>query len=131
MKPSESIRDADRHVGLRIRQRRTQLGISQEKLGDAIGVTFQQLQKYEKALNRVSASRLCQIAAVLEVAPAYFFEGLSPEGKPDPAIANQAAALATRGGGEVMKLWPAVVAAGAESAVLNVMRAVAGRQAAA
>ena len=132
MKPIDSIQETDRHVGLRIRQRRMQLNISQEKLGEAVGVTFQQMQKYEKAKNRVSASRLHQIATVLGVPVAYFFEGLeTASGGTDPEVASQAAVLATRSGGEAVRLWPAVVAAGAEAAVLNVMRAVAGRQAAA
>ncbi len=61
------------------------LGMSQEKLGDALGLTFQQVQKYEKGVNRIGASRLQQISRTLEVPPAYFFEGApSYEPKPDP-----------------------------------------------
>jgi transcriptional regulator with XRE-family HTH domain len=55
--------------------RRMILGMSQEKLGDALGLTFQQVQKYEKGINRIGASRLQQISRILEVPPAYFFEG--------------------------------------------------------
>jgi DNA-binding XRE family transcriptional regulator len=65
----------DRHVGSRVRVRRVTLGMSQEKLGDALGLTFQQVQKYEKGVNRIGASRLQQISRILEVPPAYFFEG--------------------------------------------------------
>lgn len=65
----------DRHVGSRIRMRRQMLGISQGALADAIGVTFQQVQKYEYGTNRVGASRLEQIADALHCQPAWFFEG--------------------------------------------------------
>ena len=64
----------DIHVGSRIRLRRTMLGMSQEKLGESLGITFQQIQKYEKGTNRVGASRLQAIASILEVPVSYFFE---------------------------------------------------------
>ncbi|WP_438752953.1 helix-turn-helix domain-containing protein [Pararhizobium sp. O133] len=64
----------DVHVGSRIRLRRVALGMSQEKLGDSLGITFQQVQKYEKGINRVGASRLQNIATVLNVPIAFFFE---------------------------------------------------------
>jgi transcriptional regulator with XRE-family HTH domain len=64
----------DIHVGSRIRLRRTMLGMSQEKLGEALGITFQQVQKYEKGTNRVGASRLQNIAAILGVPVSFFFE---------------------------------------------------------
>ena len=65
----------DVYVGARLRMRRTMLGMSQSKLGELLGVTFQQIQKYEKGSNRISASRLQNTARVLEVTPGYFFEG--------------------------------------------------------
>ena len=65
----------DKHVGSRLRMRRMMLGMSQEKLGDAFGLTFQQVQKYEKGVNRMGASRLQQAADILEVAVPFFFEG--------------------------------------------------------
>src|SRR5574337_791085 len=65
----------DKHVGSRVRMRRMMLAISQEKLGDALGLTFQQVQKYEKGTNRIGASRLQQISHVLQVPVAFFFEG--------------------------------------------------------
>ena len=64
----------DTHVGSRVRLRRTMLGMSQEKLGEALGITFQQIQKYEKGTNRIGASRMQQIAATLKVPVAFFFE---------------------------------------------------------
>jgi transcriptional regulator with XRE-family HTH domain len=64
----------DAHVGGRIRLRRNMTGMSQEKLGEHLGITFQQIQKYEKGTNRVGASRLQAIASIMEVPPAFFFE---------------------------------------------------------
>ena len=66
----------DAHVGNRIRLRRSFLRISQEKVGEQVGVTFQQVQKYEKGSNRIGAGQLFQIARFLKVDPGYFFEGL-------------------------------------------------------
>ncbi len=65
----------DQHVGTRVRMRRVILGLSQEKLGSALGLTFQQIQKYEKGTNRIGASRLQAISRFLDVPPSYFFEG--------------------------------------------------------
>src|SRR3954469_12335344 len=80
---SSSVKKApnhvDRHVGSRVRLRRMLLGLSQEKLGEALGLTFQQVQKYEKGTNRIGASRLQQIAQFLKFEIAYVFEGLSGE----------------------------------------------------
>ena len=69
----------DVHVGSRVRQRRTLLGFSQEKLGEAVGLTFQQIQKYEKGANRIGASRLYQFSEILDVDVAYFFEEMPDE----------------------------------------------------
>lgn len=65
----------DKHVGSRVRMRRMMVGMSQEKLGESLGITFQQIQKYEKGTNRIGASRLQQISIVLGVPVAFFFEG--------------------------------------------------------
>ena len=65
----------DKHVGSRVRMRRMMLNMSQEKLGDALGLTFQQVQKYEKGTNRIGASRLQQISHILQVPVSFFFEG--------------------------------------------------------
>lgn len=71
----------DKHVGARVRMRRLLMGMSQEKLGEALGLTFQQVQKYEKGTNRIGASRLQEISKILQAPPAFFFEG-SPNGLP-------------------------------------------------
>jgi transcriptional regulator with XRE-family HTH domain len=65
----------DKHVGARVRMRRMLIGMSQEKLGEALGLTFQQIQKYEKGANRISASRLQQISDALNTPLSYFFKG--------------------------------------------------------
>lgn len=65
----------DKHVGSRVRMRRMMLDMSQEKLGDALGLTFQQVQKYEKGTNRMGASRLANIAHILQVPITFFYEG--------------------------------------------------------
>jgi len=65
----------DKHVGSRVRLRRMMLGMSQERLGDALDLTFQQVQKYEKGTNRIGASRLQQISQILQVPVSFFFEG--------------------------------------------------------
>lgn len=66
----------DVHVGQRVRLRRTLLGMSQEKLGDALGLTFQQVQKYERGANRIGASRLFDLAKALQVPIGFFFDDL-------------------------------------------------------
>lgn len=65
----------DKHVGSRVRMRRMMIGMSQERLGEALGLTFQQVQKYEKGTNRIGASRLHQIASILGVQIEFFYEG--------------------------------------------------------
>ncbi len=74
-----SANPVDVHVGARVRLRRLMLRMSQDKLGENLGVTFQQIQKYERGANRVSASRLWGMADVLDVPVQYFFEGLAAE----------------------------------------------------
>src|SRR5213593_4571198 len=80
----------DKHVGSRVRMRRMMLSMSQEKLGDALGLTFQQVQKYEKGANRIGASWLQQISHILQVPVAFFFEGvpnaLAPHGSNGSAL---------------------------------------------
>jgi transcriptional regulator with XRE-family HTH domain len=84
----------DLHVGGRVRMRRRLRGVSQEKLADSLGLTFQQVQKYERGANRISASKLYEIAAALQTPVAYFFEGLA-----DPAD-HSAASISPDGGSE-------------------------------
>ncbi len=82
----------DVHVGARLRARRTLLGMNQTKLGDALGLTFQQVQKYEKGMNRISSSRLFQLTRALDVSIEYFFEDIPPEaGASSPAVGGDKA----------------------------------------
>ncbi|MCC6919534.1 MAG: helix-turn-helix transcriptional regulator [Alphaproteobacteria bacterium] len=78
--------DIDAHVGARIRLRRMLIGLSQERLGDALGVTFQQIQKYERGANRISASKLYEVSRVLGVPVSHFLDGLNGQNaqKPQP-----------------------------------------------
>jgi transcriptional regulator with XRE-family HTH domain len=101
--PNGKPNPIDVHVGARVRLRRTLLGMSQEKLGDAIGLTFQQVQKYERGANRVGASRLYDLARVLDVPVSYFFEEMSPE---TSAKARQYAAGMAEDEGETYEADP-------------------------
>ena len=71
----------DRYVASRVRERRLEMGMSQEAVAHALGVTFQQFQKYERSINRISAGRLYKIALTLEVPVQYFFEGMKDRRK--------------------------------------------------
>ena len=80
----------DVHVGGRLKQRRTLMGLSQEKLATQVGLTFQQIQKYEKGANRITASRLFHFGRILDVPPSFFFDDMPAE-----MLANVGAAEAT------------------------------------
>ena len=98
----------DRHVGRRVCEKRIALGYNQSDLGRAVGVTFQQIQKYEKGTNRVSASKLYDIARFFQTDVAYFFQGL---GDAQPGMAEDGAGFehdfpATRHSVEIARLAP-------------------------
>ncbi len=78
-KPSPRASPIDGHVGSRVRTRRTLLGLNQTQLGDTLGLTFKQVQKYEKGSDRIGASRLYQISKILEVPVSYFYEDMPEE----------------------------------------------------
>lgn len=84
----------DVHVGSRVRLRRTLLGMSQEKLGDALGLTFQQVQKYERGVNRIGASRLFDLSRVLDVPISFFFDDLPTTAGGSQGFANRVAGFA-------------------------------------
>jgi transcriptional regulator with XRE-family HTH domain len=86
----ERVTEVDRHVGLRMRQRRIMLGLSQQQLAQLVGVTYQQAHKYERGLNRISAGRLFQLARVMQVSIGWFFEGLAePEDDAPPEAVSR------------------------------------------
>ena len=93
----------DVHVGKRIRQRRWLAGMTQQKLAEIVGIKFQQIQKYETGANRVSASRLWDIADALEVEVAFFFDGLKSE-EEDGGADRRDAAVDLMGDKEAMDL---------------------------
>jgi transcriptional regulator with XRE-family HTH domain len=83
------VNPIDKHVGSRVRMRRLMLNMSQTEIGDALGLTFQQVQKYEKGANRISASRLQHLSQILQVPVPFFFEGVPPAlGLAGPAVAE-------------------------------------------
>lgn len=114
---------ADQHVGRRIRELRRRRRLSQESLAEAIDLTFQQVQKYERGANRVSASKLFELAAALNVDVGYFFDGLSPTGTlPVGAAEVDGGSFATAEGREVDSLL-ANLSKGRRRLVLDLARA--------
>lgn len=83
----------DAYVGRRLKQRREDLNMSQERLAEMLGISFQQVQKYERGLNRVGASRLFQLCGIMAVDSSFFFDGLSPVGV--PSLAEEAPEIDT------------------------------------
>jgi transcriptional regulator with XRE-family HTH domain len=122
----------DRHVGSRVRMRRMMLSMSQEKLGDALGLTFQQVQKYEKGTNRIGASRLQQIAHILQVPVAFFFEGAPSLGEPTngmseaPSPAYVADFLATSDGLALTKAFMRIKEPKLRRRIVDLVQQIAG-----
>ena len=88
--PARQAEEVDRHIGRRIRHRRQMLGLSQQELGDCVGVTYQQVLKYETGQNRVAVAQLYALATVLEVEIGYFYEGYSEASRrPSPPSHNR------------------------------------------
>jgi transcriptional regulator with XRE-family HTH domain len=123
--------DVDRHVGSRVRMRRMMVGMSQEKLGDSCGITFQQIQKYEKGTNRIGASRLHQIARILEVPVEFFYEGAPlDQGSGETPVGDGNARsmtefLATSEGLELVKAFTAIKDQKVRRRIVDLARAVA------
>jgi transcriptional regulator with XRE-family HTH domain len=123
----------DLHVGGRIRMRRKVLGVSQERLAEALGLTFQQVQKYERGSNRVSASKLYEIARFLNSPISYFFEGLA-----DPTAGEGGAVdgpeqlmhdfLMTSEGLELAAVFPKIPRGRVRRRVLDLIRSLAGEE---
>jgi transcriptional regulator with XRE-family HTH domain len=127
--PEVGPNPVDRHVGLRIRMRRKEMGISQERLAEAIGLTFQQVQKYERAANRVSASKLWEMAQALSTHIGYFYEGLGdPTEAPGANIPRDTLQefLLTPEGIELATVFPKIAKGRVRRKVLDLVRAMAG-----
>ncbi len=116
----------DRRIGQRVKARRLEIGMSQESLADLLGVTFQQVQKYEKGVNRISASRLFECAAALNVPVGYFFEGLSLSRGPgvaEPAVSEAVAeTLATPEGIQLVTLFHAITSTRLRRRIVELVR---------
>ncbi len=119
----------DRHVGDRVRMRRMTQGMSQKSLGDALGLTFQQIQKYEKGINRIGASRLQHIASIQQVPISFFFEGV-----PGPSYALDEARssayvsdfLATSDGLELTKAYMSIQNVKLRRSIVGLVKEIAG-----
>jgi transcriptional regulator with XRE-family HTH domain len=132
---TKSPNPTDKHVGSRVRMRRMMLGMSQEKLGDALGLTFQQVQKYEKGTNRIGASRLYQMSDILQVPVAFFFEGApSLSGRTSgmgevPSPAYVADFLATTDGLALTKAFVHIKDSKLRRRIVDLVEAIAGGRA--
>jgi transcriptional regulator with XRE-family HTH domain len=126
----------DKYVGSRVRMRRIMLGMSQEKLGEALGLTFQQVQKYEKGTNRVGASRIQQISEILQVPVSFLFEG-GPSGglanangfgeAPSPAYVSDF--LATSEGLALTRAFTRITDAKLRRSIVDMVEQIAAREA--
>jgi transcriptional regulator with XRE-family HTH domain len=122
----------DKHVGSRVRMRRMMLSMSQEKLGDALGLTFQQVQKYEKGTNRIGASRLQQISTILQVPVSFFFEGApdvpgrAPAGNTAPSPTYVSDFLATSDGLALTKAFMRIADAKLRRRIVDLVEQIAG-----
>lgn len=121
----------DRHVGARVRVRRILAGISQVQLGAALGVTYQQVQKYEKGANRISASRLQQISGVLGVPVDFFFQGAPAAHLPNLGVVDGAemgdvaSFLSTSEGAQMATAFPRIANARVRRRILDLVEALA------
>jgi len=130
--PRNSQNPIDKHVGNRVRMRRMMLKMSQQKLGEAIGLTFQQVQKYEKGTNRIGASRLQQISQVLGVPVPFFFEGApntpgiprGPTSAPSPAYVTEF--LATSEGLALTKAFMRIKSPSVKRSIVRLVEAMTG-----
>jgi transcriptional regulator with XRE-family HTH domain len=122
----------DKHVGSRARMRRLMLGMSQGKLGDKLGLTFQQVQKYEKGTNRISASRLQAMCQILDVSVAFFFEGApqiagnSGKGAEAPSAAYVSDFLANVDGLKLVRAFTQISDAKLRSCVVRLVEEIGG-----
>jgi len=120
----------DRHVGNRVRMRRLLVGMSQEKLGELLGITFQQIQKYEKGSNRVSASRLYQISRVLSVPVQYFYDELKGDDDPSGLAESEGAdaiagALQSPDGVQIARIFSETTDPDKRKLILNAVKLLA------
>jgi transcriptional regulator with XRE-family HTH domain len=127
---TKSPNPTDKHVGARVRMRRLMCDMSQTELGDALGITFQQVQKYEKGTNRIGASRLQHIAHILQVPVPFFFEGSPAASGEDAAPLAPSyvdAFLATSDGLSLTKSFRRIESAKLRRCIVNLVEQIATR----
>lgn len=122
---SKKVTPGDQVVGSRVRLRRKQLRMSQETLGEALGITFQQIQKYENGTNRVGAVRLCEISKLLGVPINYFFESLTAVNSSQPEVPVTPSVLAVSGGIELLNAYAQIKNSRMRRVVLDLARCLA------
>ena len=130
---TKSPSPTDRHVGARVRMRRMMLGMSQTNLGEAVGLTFQQIQKYERGTNRIGASRLQHIAHILQVPVSFFFEGspgASGEDAATPTPSYVDDFLATSDGLSLIKYFTRIKKPKLRRSIVDLVEQIAAREAA-
>jgi transcriptional regulator with XRE-family HTH domain len=122
----------DAYVGRRLKQRREDLTLSQERLAEMLGISFQQVQKYERGLNRVGASRLFQLCSIMGVESSFFFDGLTPtpvpgiaEAPPEMDTLSTAALLAAPGALELLADYARLKSTGQRKKVLELIKLLA------
>lgn len=128
MNDERAANAVDRRIGQRVRSRRLEISMSQERLAELLGVTFQQVQKYEKGVNRIAASRLFDIAASLDMPVARFFEGLTSARASGVAESHKdfvEDALATPEGAQLMALFASIDSPKVRRRVVDLVRALA------
>jgi transcriptional regulator with XRE-family HTH domain len=133
MSDERSANSVDRRLGQRMRARRLEINMSQEQLADILGVTFQQIQKYEKGVNRVAASRLFELSGALGVPVSYFFEGLQaghPPGVGEEEMETRLlSALATSEGQQLLALFSGIQSPRLRRRVVDLVRVLAEEEA--
>lgn len=128
MNDERAANAVDKRIGQRVRSRRLEVSMSQERLAELLGVTFQQVQKYEKGVNRIAASRLFDIASALDMPVARFFEGLSSaraSGVAEPQQEYASDVLATPEGVQLMSLFASIDSQRVRRRVVELVRALA------
>lgn len=128
MNDERAANAVDRRIGQRVRSRRLEIGMSQERLAELLGVTFQQVQKYEKGVNRIAASRLHDISNALDMPVSRFFEGMSPgraSGVSEAAKDYVEDVLATPEGAQLMALFASIQNVRVRRRVVELVRALA------
>src|SRR5690606_41016242 len=122
MNDERAANAVDRKVGQKVRSRRLEIGMSHERLAELLGVTFQQVQKYEKGVNRIAVSRLWDISIALEMPVSRFFEGVSVRGVAEGRQDYVDDALATPEGAQLMALFATIKSPKVRRKVLELVR---------